>query len=141
MTFRTARARFYRLCGACVAWAGIAFLGHALAQQPGTGAQGPTPSTVTGSTNGHVQYTGGGIPTMTGGTISDGSTDNMGTFTASAASGLLTFAFPYARAPMCGLDNTAATQATWNATSQGIVLTTIVSGNTYTWQCFARPGG
>lgn len=118
----------------------LAFSGAALAQQPGQLGNSPTGSGIIGN-GAHAIANAPGIPVCTGCTLADGSNDISGQFTGSATSGSLVFQFPYVRPPFCSLDSQTVTGAAWNATNQGITLTTIVNGTTYTYTCFARPGG
>lgn len=115
----------------------------ALAQQPGSGQFQPTQAGVNGcGPNGHVCFTGSAPPTLVGGTADDGSTDNEGSFVASAGSGSITFAFPFARPPFCDVTGyTGSAPASYTVSALAITLSTITSTDRYTWQCVAKPGG
>ena len=120
----------------------VAFISPVSAQQPGSGAQPGTGADVVGNGLGHIIITGASFPTTVSNvTLADGSSDVIGTFVATNTSGSITFGFPYNRVPFCTVDSTTAANPVYNITSQQIVLTTIVSGTSYTYFCVARPGG
>lgn len=127
-----------KLALAC-AVAGIA--SAAYSQQPGSGAQAPTPSGAIGYANQHVILNCAAPATITGATFDDGSNDCSGAFVASATSGVLTFAVPFVRPPFCDLTAYSGTQPTYTVSPTAITISTEVSGTRYTYQCVARPGG
>jgi hypothetical protein len=111
------------------------------AQQPGSGAQGPTPCAIVGTVGGHLAATCGGIPSVTNITLDDGSNDVQGSFVGTSTSGTMTFAVSYVRAPFCDVTAYSGTQPVYTVAPAAITFTTIASGTRYTYQCFARPGG
>lgn len=81
-------------------------------------------------------------PAIVGGTIAAGSCDTDGEFTATAASGTITFASPFTTKPSCSLvDQSATPIAVWANTPTVLTLTTLTSGHVYTWHCAAKVGG
>lgn len=118
-----------------------ACIGLAYAQQPGSGAQPPSPAGMLGAVNGHIQISGGATPLLTGGTLDVGSTDNQGGFVASATSGQLNFGANYNQPPWCDVTSYGGTGATYVVGPTIILFSTIVSGARYTYQCVAKPGG
>lgn len=114
----------------------------ALAQQPGSGQNQPTGAGIAGTVGGHMLETGGGVPVITNGTIDDGSTDNVGSFVGvtSANAAVITFAFPFLRAPFCDVTGYSAAPV-YTVSALAITFTTDAIGSRYTWQCMAKPGG
>lgn len=82
----------------------------------------------------------GSAPTVTGGTLTAGSTDGAGQLTASATSGTIVFNFAtFANAPFCVVvDQSASPVAVYAVTATQITLTTIVSGHLYQYHCYSR---
>jgi len=114
----------------------------AMTQQPGSGAQSPAPTDMSGNAQGHLVVSGGSAPvTVLNVTLADGSSDSAGSFVATNTSGSITFGTPYIRQPFCLVTGTQATAPTWSAQSSQLVLSTIVNGSAYSYLCVARPGG
>lgn len=82
----------------------------------------------------------GRTPVLTGGSLVSGSTDAAGSFTASATSGALVFAFSgFANPPFCTVvDQSATPIAVYAVTAQQITFTTLTSAHLYQYQCNSR---
>jgi hypothetical protein len=89
----------------------------------------------------HVSFAGGN-PTPTGGTLAAGSSDTAGTFTASAASGSLTFGGAFVSAPTCIWQDSSATPIiVFTVSTTAVTLTTLTSGHVYQYLCVGKAGG
>lgn len=84
----------------------------------------------------------GSPPAGTGCTIANGSTDQDGTCTATAASGAIVFAFAtFVNPPMCiVVDSTATPIMVFTVTALQITLQTITSGHIIRWHCTPQAG-
>lgn len=94
---------------------------------------------------GHLKaYTqpGAAPPTAVGCTISAAATDMMGTCTASAASGSITFARTYTTAPFCIVWDQSATSTVsmpvYTVSATAITLTTIISTHVLGYFCIGQ---
>lgn len=115
--------------------------GYVAAQQPGMIVQNAT-------LIGHLINGGSGsaaVPALTGCTAVGTPNDTDGQCTASATSGTITFAQPWATAPYCiAVDATSAAtvpQFTYTLSTTAITISTMTSGHTIIWHCGSRAGG
>jgi hypothetical protein len=93
------------------------------------------------SFGGHLAIA-GGTPTPAGGTLAAGSTDVAGTFTASAGSGSITFAAPWAAAPTCVIiDENATPLDVFTISATAITYSSITSTHIYHYICLGKTGG
>lgn len=97
------------------------------------------------SIQGHIkaaQVPGSPPPVAVGCTIAAGATDMVGTCTASAASGSITFARTYAAAPSCIVWDQSATSTVsmpvYTVSATAITLTTIISTHVLGYLCLGQ---